>query len=163
MFVIVWFMSSSGWLLNHLRKYSVLTSTFAVLIIRDRFPGETVPTLIETIETCVGLDIHMMVEIKKGDNAKEVLTINPRISSNNSPGCLFLFLWSSRVLNRGRALIWGGGGGGGTMVRKFSRWWRTVPKHHLIQRFLFYCTLCNSNVLPEVRFRTVVIVLRGRF
>ena len=38
-----------------------------------------------------------------------------------------------------------------------------VPKHQLIQKLLFYCTVCISDVLPEVRFRTIDTVLRGIF
>ena len=30
----------------------------------------------------------------------------------------------------------------------------------LDERLLFYCRLCNSSVLPEVRFRIVVIVFQ---
>ena len=80
---------------------------------------------------------------------------------------------------QGERLFEGGGGGGGALninacfelqvrifyclerTRNCSRLWRTVPKHQLIQKLLFYCTVYISDVLPEVRFRTVVTVLRG--
>ena len=55
------------------------------------------------------------------------------------------------VLNRGRALS--------SNVQSFK--WKTVPKHHLIQRLLFHCTLCNSHILPEVRFCTYGADIRG--
>ena len=38
---------------------------------RDDFPNEKVPTLIETVETCVTLGLQMMIEVKQGRNSKK--------------------------------------------------------------------------------------------
>ena len=58
---------------------------------------------------------------------------------------------------------WGGGAWYKWVVRTWSHWWRTFRKHHLIRGLSFYCTLCNSDVLPEVRFHTVFMCYGADF